>query len=99
MKKIYYLLIAFILVGVLVGCSNSETKKDNSNDNSAASINEKGFPIVDEDITIEMVGQKNPIQAEWKDIDRKSTRLNSSHVASSYAVFCLKRKMNTRIMC
>src|SRR5690625_6685637 len=23
-------------------------------------------------------------------IDRKSTRLNSSHVASSYAVFCLK---------
>src|SRR5690625_5904224 len=26
------------------------------------------------------------------DIDRKSTRLNSSHVATSYAVFCLKRK-------
>src|SRR5690625_6507191 len=25
--------------------------------------------------------------------DRKSTRLNSSHVASSYAVFCLKKKM------
>src|SRR5690625_6044600 len=27
--------------------------------------------------------------------DRKSTRLNSSHVAISYAVFCLKKK-NTR---
>src|SRR5690625_6424198 len=26
-------------------------------------------------------------------IDRKSTRLNSSHVAISYAVFCLKKKM------
>src|SRR5690625_1507397 len=26
--------------------------------------------------------------------DRKSTRLNSSHVASSYAVFCLKKKNN-----
>src|SRR5699024_12620227 len=25
-------------------------------------------------------------------IDRKSTRLNSSHVSSSYAVFCLQRK-------
>src|SRR5690606_40037656 len=25
-------------------------------------------------------------------IDRKSTRLNSSHVKSSYAVFCLKNK-------
>src|SRR5690625_951844 len=28
--------------------------------------------------------------------DRKSTRLNSSHVASSYAVFCLKKKNITR---
>src|SRR5690625_5695999 len=25
-------------------------------------------------------------------VDRKSTRLNSSHVAISYAVFCLKKK-------
>src|SRR5699024_3997825 len=28
--------------------------------------------------------------------DRKSTRLNSSHVSISYAVFCLKKKNNTR---
>src|SRR5437660_5104538 len=30
-------------------------------------------------------------------IDRKSTRLNSSHVASSYAVFCLKKKSDSSI--
>src|SRR5690606_41807633 len=29
------------------------------------------------------------------DQDRKSTRLNSSHVKISYAVFCLKKKKNT----
>src|SRR5699024_12156345 len=28
-------------------------------------------------------------------IDRKSTRLNSSHVSISYAVFCLKKKPST----
>src|SRR5690625_6708461 len=28
--------------------------------------------------------------------DRKSTRLNSSHVAISYAVFCLKKKKKAR---
>src|SRR5690606_15157999 len=28
----------------------------------------------------------------WQDQDRKSTRLNSSHVKISYAVFCLKKK-------
>src|SRR5258708_13884637 len=28
----------------------------------------------------------------WTKIDRKSTRLNSSHQIISYAVFCLKKK-------
>src|SRR5690554_1554393 len=31
--------------------------------------------------------------------DRKSTRLNSSHVRISYAVFCLKKKKQTRETC
>src|SRR5439155_11845552 len=34
-------------------------------------------------------GRVEPVQACT---DRKSTRLNSSHVAISYAVFCLKKK-------
>src|SRR5689334_18243150 len=34
----------------------------------------------------------NPIQKYWKQPDRKSTRLNSSHSSISYAVFCLKKK-------
>src|SRR5690606_41685716 len=29
-------------------------------------------------------------------VDRKSTRLNSSHVKISYAVFCLKKKKKTK---
>src|SRR5690625_7684892 len=32
-----------------------------------------------------------------KFLDRKSTRLNSSHVAISYAVFCLKKKRRSDI--
>src|SRR5256885_10225389 len=30
-------------------------------------------------------------------LDRKSTRLNSSHLVISYAVFCLKKKTHDRI--
>src|SRR5205085_4569881 len=38
-----------------------------------------------------------PGELSWKTvIDRKSTRLNSSHSQSSYAVFCLKKKMRRR---
>ena len=33
-----------------------------------------------------------PVQA----VDRKSTRLNSSHITISYAVFCLKKKKKTK---
>src|SRR3989442_6572783 len=32
-------------------------------------------------------------------LDRKSTRLNSSHVRISYAVFCLKKKKNEYDSC
>src|SRR5260221_4938197 len=36
------------------------------------------------------VPEWNPVAVEA--LDRKSTRLNSSHTVSSYAVFCLKQK-------
>src|SRR5256885_3754031 len=38
-------------------------------------------------------GSRESAQAFYADIkDRKSTRLNSSHLVISYAVFCLKKK-------
>src|SRR5436305_10287870 len=37
------------------------------------------------------------VGGERPDPDRKSTRLNSSHVRTSYAVFCLKKKNKTPI--
>src|SRR3712207_7949562 len=41
-----------------------------------------------------------PARAGVVSIDRKSTRLNSSHANISYAVFCLKKKKNNTLnMC
>src|SRR5699024_11377841 len=49
---------------------------------SARHIAQKaGAPLV--------AGTKDPVASS----DRKSTRLNSSHVSISYAVFCLKKKI------
>src|SRR5947207_4526171 len=36
-------------------------------------------------------GKRNPLKRGG--LDRKSTRLNSSHTVISYAVFCLKKKI------
>src|SRR5258708_25732878 len=41
-----------------------------------------------------LAGQQ--VLAVQHDLDRKSTRLNSSHQIISYAVFCLKKKKKTR---
>src|SRR6266581_1937433 len=39
-----------------------------------------------------MDGTYDSMHAMWSRLDRKSTRLNSSHPSISYAVFCLKKK-------
>src|SRR3712207_8579432 len=36
-----------------------------------------------------------PLRRRAAEVDRKSTRLNSSHANISYAVFCLKKKIDT----
>src|SRR5690606_40050149 len=41
-----------------------------------------------------IAGERFTVGGLWGGIDRKSTRLNSSHVKISYAVFCLKKKNN-----
>src|SRR5256885_3725522 len=41
-------------------------------------------------------GVTGPIAGFWFGTDRKSTRLNSSHLVISYAVFCLKKKKGHR---
>src|SRR5260221_8712943 len=37
-------------------------------------------------------GKREQVQKAVAMVDRKSTRLNSSHTVISYAVFCLKKK-------
>src|SRR2546426_6030461 len=45
-------------------------------------------------------GHIQPVIAEVaQGLDRKSTRLNSSHLVISYAVFCLKKKKRTQTNC
>src|SRR5690554_7284030 len=56
-----------------------------------------------EQIAAQMQAKKLPLVADLRDEsdhenpDRKSTRLNSSHVRISYAVFCLKKKNKNKM--
>src|SRR2546430_9501213 len=47
-------------------------------------------------LSLEMAHQQHSEGQDVSDkVDRKSTRLNSSHSQISYAVFCLKKKKNS----
>src|SRR5690625_5665363 len=50
------------------------------------------IPLANEDVR-ERLERELTVNSYFQ--DRKSTRLNSSHVAISYAVFCLKKKKKT----
>src|SRR5262245_62517364 len=42
---------------------------------------------------LDLFGDLSLAREQRRDRDRKSTRLNSSHLGISYAVFCLKKKI------
>src|SRR5205807_6903085 len=50
-----------------------------------------------------MCGRSRTFRTRFQDLegyaDRKSTRLNSSHLVISYAVFCLKKKKAIPLVC
>src|SRR5258705_10059925 len=57
-------------------------------------VRERVEPNVSDEILVERQFDP-PIEPRFRDrTDRKSTRLNSSHLGISYAVFCLKKKKN-----
>src|SRR5699024_12171088 len=56
--------------------NNSNNEKENNTNNSNNNSNV----------------ENNTTNNSTNNTDRKSTRLNSSHVSISYAVFCLKKK-------
>src|SRR5690625_6878168 len=57
-----------------------------------AAVRGRGYRDSRAPIESRIPGRRHPRRELGDPEDRKSTRLNSSHVAISYAVFCLKKK-------
>src|SRR5258707_8696413 len=55
-------------------------------------------PLLPVTVVIPPLTERPTLAEERPYIDRKSTRLNSSHANISYAVFCLKKKKTKTIL-
>src|SRR5699024_12612853 len=69
----------------------SETIIDNQLETITPYIDTSSFEDAENPLPF-VVNNTSGYQRSGVVTDRKSTRLNSSHVSSSYAVFCLKKK-------
>src|SRR5699024_11251719 len=81
-------------------CQENITNESFSDNLPAANLHwlmgdRSGKSIVVESTSTSLHIYDNSVNTLTNDPDRKSTRLNSSHVSISYAVFCLKKKTKT----
>src|SRR5690606_40454248 len=99
MRKIVLPLTALAVSITLSACSSLQ--RQDLSTSGTISPAETLLPISQEDLQALAAPSEFSAPGEFtKDslytlLDRKSTRLNSSHVKISYAVFCLKKKTNT----
>src|SRR5690625_5861283 len=83
-RLVFYLSLFFVLISIIIYLQSPLSYIKN--------IHVYGHHVLHENEIIELSDIKNDTNI-WKAKDRKSIRLNSSHVAISYAVFCLKKKI------
>src|SRR5690625_6676120 len=82
---IQFLLIGLVSAGMMAACSSDEAPQPESEAGPTTTSARETSATEANTLTPQE-------EEEGDSLDRKSTRLNSSHVAISYAVCCLKTK-------
>src|ERR1039458_10709228 len=82
-QPLWLLALTSVLALALCGCSNSGATAAKSDSPGGGGSGRGGGR--------RGAGGDVPVTVAKSTIDRKSTRLNSSHLGTSYAVFCLKK--------
>src|SRR2546430_12204807 len=91
--KAWLIAVTLTILGTLAGCGGGGNGNSNANNLTQAQARQVGTTVsnnVSKALASALGNAAVPL-----DIDRKSTRLNSSHSQISYAVFCLKKKKQT----
>src|SRR5690606_41910013 len=77
--------------------ARQDDRNSSSKDRPARSAATSGEPVFPCGARDRPPSRTRRVRRRSRCLDRKSTRLNSSHVKISYAVFCLKKKNKTSV--
>ncbi|MFD1848624.1 extracellular solute-binding protein [Oceanobacillus bengalensis] len=66
-KRLLGLIVLLITAVVIAACSNDE-KNSQEDSEPSDNFNATGYPVVDEPITLEIMGKRSPIQPEWQEM-------------------------------
>lgn len=103
-KGLLSLIILIVISLFFVGCSGNDTtttKNDNRNGNveeTESNFNIEGYPIVDEPITLKMMGKSSPIQPEWGDMGffkvmKEKTNINFDFITATDDDFTQQKQL------
>ncbi|MCR2804705.1 extracellular solute-binding protein [Paenibacillus soyae] len=65
MKKMTIVLSILILFSMLSACSTDSTPQQSDNSKAIQNFNASAYPIVNEKITLKLMGSKSPLQGPW----------------------------------
>src|ERR1035438_10657206 len=100
--RLIFVLPALLVVLAPVWLAAQDDPNDAPLGDVARTLRKKTPPsqnVIDDDNLSKVMEQadgRHPPGSALRFLDRKSTRLNSSHLGISYAVFCLKKKTRAR---
>src|SRR5690625_6835410 len=86
-----FLSLLGVLVGLLGGCGRGGVDPAPPDRPPQSGVRS---PVPAYSVVVDEMLLRPTADSSWLLPDRKSTRLNSSHVAISYAVFCVKTKIS-----
>jgi len=68
-QRLVYIAVAFLCMGLLVACSSKEEEYSGPSEEELENLNEEGFPIVEDEISLEFFARQDPATNEdWNDV-------------------------------
>ena len=99
-KNLLMLAILLVTAMIIAACSNEDGEDDSASTSEPdENFNAEGYPIVDESITLEMMGKKSPIQPEWEEMGffqemKEMTNINFEFRTSSSDDFTQNKQLS-----